>query len=101
MTDETKTNSEAAAMTDEARALFPRVQTAIDEIRPNLQADGGDIELISITPELKARVRLVGACSGCPSAAYTLHYGVENYLRECVPELAGIESVNPLPGMDF
>ncbi len=88
-------------MTPEAEALFPRVSAAIDDIRPNLQADGGDIELITITPELKARVRLVGACSGCPSAAYTLHYGVENYLRECVPELNGIESDRPLPGMRF
>ncbi|MGI5863962.1 MAG: NifU family protein [Myxococcales bacterium] len=78
-------------MTPEALALLPRVQEAIDEIRPNLQADGGDIELLGITPDLKARVRLVGACAGCPSAAITLQFGVENYLRERVPEIQGIE----------
>lgn len=100
MSDESRAG-DAARMTPEAQALFPRVRAAIEEIRPNLQADGGDIELITITPELRARVRLVGACSGCPSAAYTLHYGVENYLRECVPELKGIESERPLPGMGF
>ena len=100
MTDDNETSA-ATEMTPEAQALFPRVRAAIDDIRPNLQADGGDIELITITPELKARVRLKGACSGCPSAAYTLHYGVENYLRECVPELNGIESDRPRPGMRF
>lgn len=100
MSDENKA-TDVSEMTPEAQALFPRVREAIEEIRPNLQADGGDIELITITPELKARVRLVGACSGCPSAAYTLHHGVENYLRECVPELKGIESDRPLPGMGW
>lgn len=77
-------------MTPEAMALLPRVQEAIDEVRPNLQADGGDIELLGITPDLKARVRLVGACAGCPSAAITLQFGVENYLRERVPEIQGL-----------
>jgi len=84
-------------MTPEAQALLPRVQEAIDEVRPALQSDGGDIELLGITADLKARVRLVGACAGCPSAHLTLSMGVENYLRERVPEIQGIEAdeLNP------
>lgn len=87
----TPTLPETEGLTPEAMALLPRVQEAIDEIRPNLQADGGDIELLGITPDLKAKVRLVGACAGCPSAAITLQFGVENYLRERVPEIQGLE----------
>lgn len=87
-------------MTEEAKAILPKVIEAIESIRPALQNDGGDIELVTITPELKARVKLVGACSGCPSAALTLRYGVERYLCESVPELNGLESALPIPGLD-
>ena len=78
----------------EALALLPRVQEAIEEVRPALQADGGDIELLGVTSDLRARVRLVGACSGCPSAHITLSLGVENYLRERVPEIVGLKVEN-------
>jgi Fe-S cluster biogenesis protein NfuA len=85
-------------LTPEAMALLPRVQEAIDEVRPALQSDGGDIELLGITPDLKARVRLVGACAGCPSAHITLSMGVENYLRERVPEIVGLQLEDtPMP----
>lgn len=81
-------------LTPEAMALLPRVQEAIEEVRPALQADGGDIELLGMTGDLRARVRLVGACSGCPSAHITLSLGVENYLRERVPEVTGLKVEN-------
>lgn len=68
------------------------VQAALDRIRPFLQRDGGDIELLGIV-ERRARVRLTGNCAGCPSAAVTLFLGVETYLREQVPELEGIQVV--------
>lgn len=68
------------------------VQAALDRIRPFLQRDGGDIELLGIV-ERRARVRLTGNCAGCPSAAVTLYLGVETYLREQVPELEGIQVV--------
>ena len=87
-------------MTPEAAALYPKVLEMIEDIRESLQADGGDIELLTITPELKAKVRLVGACSGCPHAALTLRYGVERYLCENIPELNGLESADPIPAMD-
>lgn len=69
-----------------------QVQTALDRIRPFLQRDGGDIELLGVV-DRRARVRLTGNCAGCPSAAVTLFLGVETYLREQVPQLDGIQVV--------
>lgn len=65
------------------------VQAALDRIRPFMQRDGGDIELLGVV-DRRARVRLTGNCAGCPSAAVTLYLGVESYLREQIPELEGI-----------
>jgi Fe-S cluster biogenesis protein NfuA len=70
-----------------------RVQEVIDQIRPNLQADGGDIELVDVTPEGIVKVKLQGACSGCPGAAMTLKMGVEKMLKKHVPEVTGVERV--------
>jgi Fe-S cluster biogenesis protein NfuA len=70
-----------------------KVQAVIDEIRPQLQADGGDIELIDVTTEGVVRVRLQGACSGCPGAAMTLKAVVESLLKRRVPEVTGVERV--------
>lgn len=66
---------------------------AIDEIRPNLQADGGDIELVEVTADGVVKVRLQGACRGCPGAAMTLKHGVERYLKQRVPEVKSVENI--------
>ncbi len=70
-----------------------QVQAVIDEIRPNLQADGGDIELVDVTEGGIVRVRLQGACHGCPGAAMTLKMGVERLLRRRIPEIQGVENI--------
>lgn len=70
-----------------------QVQQAINEIRPNLQADGGDIELVDITEDNVVLVRLRGACAGCPGAQMTLKMGVERYLKKKIPEVKSVESV--------
>jgi Fe-S cluster biogenesis protein NfuA len=62
-----------------------RVQGVLDRVRPFLQADGGDIELMSVNGN-SADVRLTGMCAGCPSAHMTLHVGVEAAIREEIPE---------------
>ena len=62
-----------------------RVQAVIERIRPLIQGDGGDIELVDVV-ENKAKVRLSGHCVGCPSAQMTLFWGVEMALREEIPE---------------
>jgi Fe-S cluster biogenesis protein NfuA len=62
-----------------------RVETVLDRVRPFLQADGGDIEVVDVNGN-SADVRLTGMCAGCPSAQMTLHLGVEMALREEIPE---------------
>ncbi len=69
------------------------VNSVIEEIRPHLQADGGDIALVDVTDEGVVRVRLLGACSGCPGAMMTLKMGVERMLKEKVPGVASVEAV--------
>ena len=70
-----------------------QVQEVINEIRPNLQADGGDIDLVDVTEDGIVKVRLRGACSGCPGAAMTLKMGVERILKQRIPQVSGIENV--------
>ncbi len=69
-----------------------KVLKAISEIRPSLQADGGDIELVSITEEGVVKVRLTGACHGCPMSQVTLKQGVEKYIKDQIPEVVSVES---------
>ncbi|MCM8783349.1 MAG: NifU family protein [Candidatus Omnitrophica bacterium] len=64
-----------------------KVEKVIEEIRPMLQADGGDIKLLEITPEGIVKVRLTGACGACPMSQVTLKMGVEKYLRDKIPEI--------------
>ena len=72
--------------------LRQRVQAALEQVRPNLQRDGGDVELLDVVDGV-AKVRLQGACHGCPMAAMTLQMGVEIVLKSQVPELKGVENV--------
>jgi Fe-S cluster biogenesis protein NfuA len=69
-----------------------RVQTVLDRIRPVLQNDGGDIELLDVIDN-RAKVRLTGNCVGCPSAQMTLYFGVESALKEEIPELEELQVV--------
>ena len=66
---------------------------ALEKIRPALQADGGDIQLIDVKPDGTVVVKLVGACAGCPMSQMTLRMGVERALREAVPEIKKVEAV--------
>ncbi len=69
-----------------------RVEKALDKIRPALQADGGNIELVDVVDGV-VQVRLQGACAGCPGAQMTLKMGVEKVLKEEIPEVKSVESV--------
>lgn len=69
-----------------------KVRDALDGIRTYLQADGGDVELVEVTEEGVVRVRLVGACYGCPMAAMTLQNTIEQMLKERVPEVVAVEA---------
>ncbi len=67
-----------------------KVKTALEKIRPALQADGGDVELVEVKDGV-VRVRLTGACKGCPMASMTLANGIERILKEEIPEVKKVE----------
>ena len=69
-----------------------RVESVLNRVRPFLQADGGDIELMTVNGN-SAEVRLTGMCAGCPSAHMTLHVGVETAIREEIPEFESLTLV--------
>ncbi len=69
-----------------------KVQAALDKIRPNLQADGGDVELVEVKAGI-VKLRLKGACGGCPMASMTLKNGIERTLKEEIPEIKQVVAV--------
>lgn len=70
-----------------------RINTVLEQIRPYLQADGGDLTLEEITDDMVVRVNLVGACGSCPMRTMTLKAGVETTLKKQVPEVKSVEAV--------
>ncbi len=71
-----------------------KVEAALDKIRPQLQADGGGVELVDVDDNGIVRVKLTGACGGCPMAQMTLKQGIERVLKMQVPEVKSVESIN-------
>jgi len=72
--------------------LKAKIEKAFLSIRPMLQADGGDVELVDVVDGV-VKVKLVGACMGCPMSSMTLTYGIQKKLKELVPEIKKVESV--------
>ncbi|NTU43287.1 MAG: NifU family protein [Nitrospirales bacterium] len=70
-----------------------QVQSIIDRVRPFLQRDGGDVELVDITEDNVVKVRLKGACGTCPMSMMTLKGGIEAELKKTIPELKAVEAV--------
>lgn len=69
------------------------VKEVLDEVRPSLQADGGDVELVEVTDEGVVKVELQGACAGCPMSQMTLKNGIEKRLKEEVPDVKEVQAV--------
>ena len=69
-----------------------KIEHALEQIRPALQADGGDIELVDVVDGV-VRVRLTGACGGCPHAQMTMTHGVERMVKQLVPEVSRVEAI--------
>ena len=80
-------------MSIEQDALKEKVESSLGMIRPRLQADGGDVELVDVSDEGIVSVRLVGACGGCPHASMTLKMGIERILKQQIPEVQCVEAV--------
>ena len=79
--------------------LLQKVESALDSIRPYLEADGGNVSVEEITPENIVKLKLLGACGSCPMSIMTLKAGIEQAIRKAVPEIEGVEAVN-LTDMD-
>jgi Fe-S cluster biogenesis protein NfuA len=70
-----------------------QVEKVLNEIRPGLQADGGDVELVEVTEDGIVKVKLTGACAGCPMSTITLKMAIEKRLKEKIPEVKNVEQV--------
>lgn len=73
--------------------LREKVESALDKVRPSLQADGGDVQLVDVGDDGIVKVRLTGACGGCPMSQMTLKMGIERILKQNIPEIQAVESV--------
>ena len=80
--------------TNTEKTFEEKVKSIIEAIRPNLQSHGGDIELVGTDDDKNVKVRLQGACSGCPGAQMTLKMGVERLLQEKIPEVKEVVAVD-------
>ncbi len=69
-----------------------KIEKALKDIRPSLQADGGDVELVGVENSI-VKVRLTGACAGCPMSQMTLKQGIESYIKKVIPEIVRVEAV--------
>ena len=73
--------------------LKEKVEQVLDEIRPTLQADGGNVDLVDVTEDGIVKVRLTGACGSCPMSTHTLKLGIEQRLKEKIPEVKEVQQV--------
>ena len=81
-------------MSETTQTLFERVAFVIDRIRPAVQEDGGDIELVEVKPTGVVKIKMHGACVGCPSSDMTLRIGIERNLKDRIPEVTAVEAVS-------
>ena len=71
-----------------------KIHNALQLIRPYLQADGGDIEFVGVSDDLSVEVKLTGACNGCPMSVQTMKFGVEQVLKNAIPEIKDVVAVD-------
>ena len=73
--------------------MLEKVQAVLDQVRPMLQRDGGDVELIEVTADGIVKVKLQGACGSCPMSTMTLKMGIEKAIKEQIPEIVEVQQV--------
>lgn len=77
--------------------LRKQIEDALETIRPYLNADGGSVRLVSVTPDMVVELELLGACGTCPMSTMTLRAGIEQTLKRAIPKIARVEAVNETP----
>jgi Fe-S cluster biogenesis protein NfuA len=78
---------------EKTMTIKENVENALQKVRPSLQADGGDVQLVDVDDDGLVKVKLMGACGGCPMSQMTLKMGIEKILKQNVPEVTSVESV--------
>ena len=78
----------------EKEELLQRVEDALSTVRPHLNVDGGDVEVVDITDDLHVKIRWMGMCESCSMSGMTLRAGIAEAIRGKIPEIAGVEAVN-------
>lgn len=76
------------------KELIERIEKALDDIRPHLAVDGGNVEVVDITDDLKVQIKWMGNCEGCAMSTMTMRAGIEQTLKMNVPEVTGVEAIN-------
>ncbi len=76
------------------KELETKIQNVLDQIRPYIQSDGGDIKFVGLTEDNIVNVELMGACGSCPYSIMTLKNGVETAMMKAIPEIKGVEAIN-------
>ena len=74
--------------------MIEKVEAALEQIRPFLLADGGDVKVLEVTEDMVVRLELLGACGTCPMSPMTMKAGVEEAIKREIPEITGVEAVN-------
>jgi len=78
----------------EKQALLTRIDTALDDVRPHLAVDGGNVEVVDVTEDMVVRIKWLGNCEGCAMSTMTMRAGIEQTLKSKIPELTGVEAIN-------
>lgn len=81
-------------MTTETNEILERVEASLDTMRPYLNDDGGNVEVVEITDDMVVRVKLLGACSTCPQSFMTMKAGIEEAIKRAVPEIKAVTAIN-------
>ena len=84
-----------SAMNLDHKELIERIEASLDTMRPYLRDDGGNVEVVEVTPEMEVLVKLVGSCSTCPQSFMTMKAGIETAVKQAVPEVQKVTAINP------
>jgi Fe-S cluster biogenesis protein NfuA len=80
-------------MTDKA-ILLSRIELALDDVRPHLAVDGGNVELVDVSDNMEVTIKWLGNCQGCSMAGFTMKAGIEQSIRTKIPEIISVEAMN-------
>ena len=87
-------------MTDQ-KALMERIELALDDVRPHLETDGGDVELVEVTDDMVAKVKWLGNCENCFMSIMTMKAGIEQAIKNRVPEIKAVEAINGIETVSY